>query len=95
MVKKIGIWVLVLGLVVVFFVGCAANVQRRYYRDRLEKGNMLLKMGGDQKAPYETAKVRYYLEAYKKEMDEGDWKGADQMRQKVDMYLDQAMQKVQ
>ena len=53
-------------------------------------------MGGEQKAPYETAKAENYLKVYYHEVYE-DWDrgGAELFRGKLEQYLEQGMMKVQ
>jgi hypothetical protein len=94
MVKRIGIWVLILGLCFVVFAGCATNKYKKMYPDYEAKVNRLKALGGEQKAPYETAKAEYYLETFKKEVEEGDTKGAEKFQQKLDQYLEQGMAKI-
>jgi hypothetical protein len=90
MLKKIGIWILVLGFSFALFAGCAAMKLRSLtdtysvYQARLQK---LKARGGAEKAPYETAKAEGYLKAFKEELAEKDPKGAELFREKTDEYL--------
>ncbi len=95
MLRKIGIWALVLGLSFMFFAGCAAMRYKKTYADYEARVQRLKDMGGEEKAPYETAKAENYLRVFKKEIDEDDWTGAELWREKLDQYLEQGMMKVQ
>lgn len=95
MVKRIGVWVLVLGMALALCVGCAAVQYRNIYADYEARVQQLKDMGGEEEAPYETAKAENYLKTMKKEMDERDWKGAEVFQEKLDQYLELGMQKVQ
>jgi len=94
MVKKIGIWALVLGLSIALLAGCATMKYRKTYPEYEAKVQRLKALGGDQKAPYETAKAEFYLQTFKKEIDENDLKGAEAFRVKLDQYLEQGMAKI-
>jgi hypothetical protein len=96
MVKKIGMWILVGGLVFVLFSGCAAIKYKRMYSDYESRLQRLKDMGGEEKAPYETAKAENYLGIYYHEVYEDyDAKGAELFKGKLDQYLEQGMMKVQ
>lgn len=95
MLKRIGIWVLVLGLTVALFAGCAMVKYKGMYSDYEMRLQELKAMGGAEKAPYETAKAEGYLEVLKGEIDENDPRGAELFSGKVDQYLTQGMSKVQ
>jgi hypothetical protein len=94
MVKKIGIWVLVLGCAFVLLSGCATMKYKRIVPDYEAKVNRLKALGGEQKAPYETAKSELYLETFKKEVAEGDTKGAALFQKKLDEYIEKALMKI-
>ncbi len=95
MLKKVGIWVLVLGLSFAFFAGCAMVRHKKSYSDYEVLLQTLKERGGEEKAPYETAKAEGYLKAMKSEIDENDPKGAALFSEKVDQYLQQGLKKVQ
>jgi hypothetical protein len=96
MAKKMGIWFLVIGLCIVFGAGCATNVYKKMYPDYQARVQKLKDMGGEQKAPYETAKAENYLKIYYHEVyEDRDDKGAELFRGKLDQYLEQGMMKVQ
>jgi hypothetical protein len=94
MLKRVGIWVLVLGLSFVFLAGCVQWQYRKVVPGYEAKIERLKALGGDRKAPYETAKSEFYFEAMKKEIGEGDRKGAEVFREKLDQYLEQGMAKI-
>lgn len=94
MLKNIGIWVLVLGISFALLPGCAYMKYQRMYPDYEAKVNRLKALGGEQKAPYETAKSEYYLEAFKKEIDEKDHKGAEMFKKKLDQYIAEGMARI-
>ncbi len=95
MLKKTGIWALVLGLSFVLFTGCAMVKHKQTYSDYEAQLQTLKAQGGEEKAPYETAKAEGYLKAMKSEMDERDVRGAALFSEKVDQYLQQGLKKVQ
>lgn len=95
MLRKLGIWVLVLGLTFALFAGCARVKYREVYADYETRLQKLKDMGGAEKAPYETVKAEGYLELFKGEIDENDPKGAALFSDKIDQYLTQGMNKVQ
>jgi hypothetical protein len=94
MLKKIGIWALALGLSFAFLTGCAMMKYKKMYPDYQTKVNRLKGLGGEMKAPYETAKAENYLRLFKGEIDENDPKGAELFQQKLDQYLEQGMAKI-
>jgi len=93
MLKKIGVWVLVLGLSFVLFAGCAAKY-RKMFPDYEARLNRLKGLGGEQKAPYETAKAENWLKVFEHEAGENDEKGAQLAMEKLDYYLEQGMMKI-
>ncbi len=95
MLKKIGIWVLVLGLTFALFAGCAMLKYKNLYSEYEIRLQRLKAKGGAEKAPYETAKAEGYLKVLKSEIDENDREGAELFSGKVDQYLEQGMSKVQ
>jgi len=95
MLKNIGIWVLVLGLSFALFAGCAMVKYKKMYSDYEVVLQTLKDRGGEEKAPYETAKAEGYLKVLKSEIDEDDAKGAELFGNKVDQYLQQGLKKVQ
>jgi hypothetical protein len=94
MSKKIGMWILALGLSFAFLTGCAMVKYKKMYPDYEARVNRLKSLGGEMKAPYETAKSETYLQIFKHEIDEKDPKGAELFRQKLDQYLEQGMAKI-
>jgi hypothetical protein len=96
MLKRIGIWVLVLGVSFALFSGCAVMKYKRMYPDYESRVQTLKDMGGEERAPYETAKAENYLRIFYHEVYE-DWdaKGAEIFSGKLEQYLEQGMKKVQ
>jgi len=102
MLKRIGIWVLAVGLSFALFTGCAlvqlskVAPYKEMYPDYEYKVTRVKEMGGEAKAPYETAKAETYLKFFHKEVFvDRDAVGAELMRKKLDQYIEQAMMKVQ
>jgi hypothetical protein len=95
MLKRMGIWVLVLGFSFALFLGCAAVKYKDVYSSYEVRLQELKNMGGAEKAPYETAKAEGYLEMLQDEIDENDPVGSKLFSDKVDEYLKQGMMKVQ
>jgi hypothetical protein len=96
MTKKMGIWFLVVGLCIVFGAGCAAMKYKKMYPDYEARVQKLKDMGGEEKAPYETAKAENYLKVFHHEVyEDRDAKGAELFKGKLDQYLEQGMMKVQ
>jgi hypothetical protein len=95
MLKKIGIWVLVLGLSFALFAGCARVQYRKMYTNDEARLQSLKDMGGEEKAPYETAKAEGYLGLMKHELDENDFESFTDFKEKFNDYHDQALGKVQ
>lgn len=95
MLKRIGTWVLILGLSFTFLAGCARLEIKKMYPEYEAKVQKLKDMGGMEKAPYETAKTEGYLKAFKVELDENDIEGAELFKEKLDQYIAQGMMKVQ
>jgi len=99
MLKKIGIWVLVVGVSSVLFTGCMymkLSPYRKMYPDYESKVTRIKEMGGEAKAPYETAKSEHYLKFFHQEVFvDRDITGADIMKAKLDEYISKAMLKVQ
>ena len=96
MVKKIGIWILVGGLSFALLSGCAMVKYKKMYADYECKVQKLKDMGGEEKAPYETAKAENYLMIFHSEVyEDADKEAAEIFKAKLDQYLEQGMMKVQ
>ncbi len=87
--KRIGIWILIVGLSLVLFAGCARNY-RRMIPDYEAQLQALKDMESEEKAPYETAKVENYLELFKGEVEENDPIGSKLFSGKLDYWIQQA-----
>ncbi|MBW2057504.1 MAG: hypothetical protein JRH07_07050 [Deltaproteobacteria bacterium] len=94
MTKRIGIWVLVLGMSLALFIGCAGLKYKKMVPDYEARIQRLKDLGGEEKAPYETTKAENWLKAMKYEADEHDAKGAKMAKDKLDHYLEQGMSKI-
>jgi hypothetical protein len=96
MLRKIGIWTLVVGISFVFFAGCAMMTYKKMYPDYEARVQKLKDLGGEEKAPYETAKAENYLRIFYDEVyDDRDRVGAEHFRGKLEQYLQQGFMKVQ